>query len=295
MLYRTCNKCVGIYNGHIKVMDKDSNKNLKDSGKDFIKDTSFLSIGNGGKGFGFISYTKTQKLITALYMVTEMIEKDEPIRNKLRNIGLDILSDIYKDYQNKSVRISEIMSFLGVAVSLNLVSEMNCNILMKEFSDLKLSLEEKNIDPQWLSDFMSGSKSIGHENDYKGHQDSARIGVQKGSTLMNALNSVNLSNRIQNTNTSSKTVSSLKIVNKKEDFDLIKKERRFNIISAIKNNNGSANIKDIKTFIDKRTGDDSICSEKTIQRELVSMIKDDVLDKEGEKRWSRYSVKHPNI
>jgi hypothetical protein len=33
------------------------------------------------------------------------------------------------------------------------------------------------------------------------------------------------------------------------------------------------------------------CSEKTLQRELVSMVKNGVLDKMGEKRWSRYFLK----
>jgi hypothetical protein len=32
------------------------------------------------------------------------------------------------------------------------------------------------------------------------------------------------------------------------------------------------------------------CGEKTLQRELVSMVKDGVLKKLGEKRWSRYML-----
>ena len=32
------------------------------------------------------------------------------------------------------------------------------------------------------------------------------------------------------------------------------------------------------------------CSEKTIQRELLSMVKSGILKKEGEKRWSKYSL-----
>ena len=33
------------------------------------------------------------------------------------------------------------------------------------------------------------------------------------------------------------------------------------------------------------------CGEKTLQRELISMVKDNMLYKTGEKRWSRYFVK----
>ena len=32
------------------------------------------------------------------------------------------------------------------------------------------------------------------------------------------------------------------------------------------------------------------CSEKTVQRELASLISDGLIKKEGEKRWSRYFV-----
>ncbi len=33
------------------------------------------------------------------------------------------------------------------------------------------------------------------------------------------------------------------------------------------------------------------CGEKTIQRELVSMMKEGSIKKEGERRWSQYSLK----
>ena len=77
----------------------------------------------------------------------------------------------------------------------------------------------------------------------------------------------------------------------KNNFDVLKKERRFNIVNAIRNLDRNATIKDIHTEINKDLHGMSFCSEKTLQRELVSMIKDDVLKKTGEKRWSRYSLK----
>ncbi len=46
---------------------------------------------------------------------------------------------------------------------------------------------------------------------------------------------------------------------------------------------GNATIKDISAKIQD-------CSEKTLQRELISMIKDGLVHKEGERRWSRYSL-----
>ncbi len=56
---------------------------------------------------------------------------------------------------------------------------------------------------------------------------------------------------------------------------------------------GMATIKDIKDKIKTTPEQASFlvsCSEKTLQRELVSMVKDGVLNKTGKKRWSRYFV-----
>jgi hypothetical protein len=106
-----------------------------------LKDTSsspslLQGEGRGEVGLslsGGLTYTKTDKLITALYMVTDIIDKEEPIRNKLRTLGTGIISDIYLIRQNNtgntlsftSNKIAEIMSFLDLASAMNIISEMN--------------------------------------------------------------------------------------------------------------------------------------------------------------------------
>lgn len=54
-------------------------------------------------------------------------------------------------------------------------------------------------------------------------------------------------------------------------------------IKTILEAKGEATIKDISEII-------TDCSEKTIQRELNAMIEDNVVRREGERRWSKYSV-----
>ena len=68
------------------------NKNLKDHERKSL----MASYGAGTSNMPVLSlpYIKTNKLITALYMVTDTIEKEEPIRLKLRTLGVEILSDI---------------------------------------------------------------------------------------------------------------------------------------------------------------------------------------------------------
>ncbi len=274
--------------------DKDTDKNLKDTNLT----PNPLILGEGGKR---LSYSKTQKLITALYMVTDIIDSDEPLKNKLRTLGLQILSDTNHSpvVQSISNNIDQVMSFLNIASAMNLISEMNCTILQKEFSELSSSVQQAtHVKPDWLKEFLVDSSShfqgrteerfvssphpnplLGKERgnfDSKGH---TRIGVQKGSTLMQAL-SDKMSLR--------KNFASGGTAKIRGEFDILKKQRREDIIDAIRKNGGSANITDIKS---KAQGQLISCSEKTLQRELVSMIKDDVLYKTGEKRWSRYFIR----
>ncbi len=54
-------------------------------------------------------------------------------------------------------------------------------------------------------------------------------------------------------------------------------------IKTILEAKGEASIKDISEII-------TDCSEKTIQRELNAMIEDNVVKRQGERRWSKYSV-----
>jgi len=54
-------------------------------------------------------------------------------------------------------------------------------------------------------------------------------------------------------------------------------------ISTILEAKGEATIKDISEIV-------TDCSEKTIQRELNAMIEDNVVKREGERRWSKYSL-----
>ena len=63
----------------------------------------------------------------------------------------------------------------------------------------------------------------------------------------------------------------------------VKKNGRQETILSIIRRKKEVMIKDISPLI-------SGYSEKTIQRELLSMVKDGILKKSGEKRWSRYSL-----
>ena len=291
-------------------------ENLKD-----IKDNSLNLKDNSIS----ISYNKAHKLITALYMVTDILEKEEPLRSKLRSLGLEILTDIsgVKDnYNSQKItvlpgNIDLILSYLNIANTVGIISSMNSSILAGEFSRLKQAILESNIflkpyggeaslsdflqspspDSSWRGEegrglregqvynmsFNPNSGRIRHE----GIDSGTRIGIQKGSTLMQALSDKMLPK-----------VSPVSPLPKhREEFDALKKERKDEIILIIKTKNleqsskGQAlgvTITDIKGMAKNSLKD---TSEKTLQRELTSLIEDGVLYKEGAKRWSKYFIK----
>jgi hypothetical protein len=251
----------------------DEPKNLKDTNSPLPN----LPLAKGEEQAISVSFTKSNKLVTALFMVTDIIDKDEPLRNKLRTLGTEIISDIYQNPTQAGVKISQTMSFLDIALAINLVSQMNHSILSKEFIKLRESIDNNSqISPSWLEEFLvnppaeksSGFKiipPIGHTS--RTSNVGTRIGVQKGHTLLKAIKDISDKNSTKN----------------KEAYGELKKRRRQDIINVLKT--------DIKVKSKGHEGQFlalASCSEKTLQRELVSMLKDRVLKKVGEKRWSRY-------
>jgi hypothetical protein len=257
-------------------------QNLKDSSRSTsltLKDNSLISL----------SYNKTNKLIAGLYMVTDILDRDEPMRHRLRFLGAGIISDIHilsSSVNGLNIKIDEVLSLLDVSSLVGIISQMNASILRKEFLLLKESIEEASSvsllsSPQMtLSEFMQDlPKNIEDKSSRPaitsiGHSTHTRIGVQKGHTLMKAL-----SDKVATMSDKNHT----HLVGEK--FDSLRKERREKIVKIVRNNPNGTSIKDIVLAIRNLGGD---MGEKTLQRELIGMVKDGVLNKTGEKRWSRY-------
>jgi hypothetical protein len=265
-------------------------RDKKGTQQNFKDPSAPLRAGSSNVSFT-LSYTKTEKLVTALYMVTDIIDRDEPLRNKLRTLGTGIISDINSSPIQAVSKISEIMSFLDIASAINIISQMNSSILRKEFLELDQSLREssdkasivdKKID---LSEFFNEEGEESHpsllKNDYPafGRIERPALSKAEGKIVKDMLPSVHGHMS-------------------PEQFDSLKKQRREDIINIIKIIGGNATIKDIKdkaqSLPDGAGGRSSSlknCGEKTLQRELASMVSEGVLKKEGSKRWSRYMIK----
>ena len=260
---------------------------------------------------------KTEKLAMATYMVTSFLSDKEPLKWKLREKSTDLLSgildvrnnntseveNIFADY---SFAVDEIISLLEVASAAKLISEMNYTILKKEYALLKQLIDSdeyaekkmgrfvfsKNFFPQRetleLSTNIKDIEKDINSRDSHNAENKNEGGGGKGQIKLNAHNATaDISQRQKRTFPEITPVKKIYIKTKKptmlKDIKVSKTNRRDAVLRLFKKNK-ELTIKDISREV-------SGCSEKTIQRELNTLISEGVLNKIGERRWSRYSLK----
>ncbi len=254
-----------------------------------------LAVFNKNHHFAYI-YKKTEKLVTAVYMITNFIKDTEPLKWRIRERALELMSlnlsfnivslgdrrELLKKYQAYSL---EIVSFSSIAQMAGLMSEMNFNILSREFNGLVEVIEKdenKKSNEETVvlgSDFFDTPRNKQPETSapiaaslsssytaHVAHSQPARDVLYKGQEIT-----------VKDTKeTAEKPASQAhKKVESKDD-------RQASIVKLLGKKSG-LNVKDFTTIIKG-------VSEKTIQRELLSMVASGVLKKEGERRWSTYSL-----
>jgi hypothetical protein len=106
------------------------------------------------KDYGVLIAKKSEKLVTALYLVTDLMSDSEPIKHGLRKNAVALLSSMNAlsqlDVKDRIIElkmslksVTEITSLLHVAVTTGIVSKMNGDLLMDGFRSLQLVLEKK--------------------------------------------------------------------------------------------------------------------------------------------------------
>jgi hypothetical protein len=264
---------------------------------------------------GFI-HKKTEKLVTAIYMLSNFFGQEEPLRIKVRELALDLFSNISFVFYNNTPEadrilaesvsiIDESISCFEIANISGLVSRMNFTILKDELISLKDTIEssKKNGAGQTLlipSDFFSGDRFLsGTQEERKHHPSESRSVKDNHPAAQHADN--------ENTNVADMELQRAPVALIKKEPQVISERKVYNkrqnnllpnplsSSSSKKKNNRSETILKILRKKDNLTVKDiarvvSGCSEKTIQRELLALVQKNVLKKIGERRWSRYSL-----
>lgn len=201
---------------------------------------------------------KTEKLTSALHLITDVIDKEEPVCRLLRQSGLRILSGVVSlgtqsslnNSDNVKSRIVETVSLLGVAYRSGFISEANHTLLEAEYIELGIFVDT-------------------HKNAF------SEVDMAVSKELLNVPYPKEIYQR--DVQRQFKRQPSNKI---KKSNGTRHSERREAILKLFEKKDKII-IKDVSKIITN-------CSEKTLQRELISLVDQGVLKKEGERRWSAY-------
>ncbi|HEY9583492.1 MAG TPA: DeoR family transcriptional regulator [Candidatus Paceibacterota bacterium] len=207
---------------------------------------------------------KAQKIVSALYLITDLIKDSDALKWEIREEGISFVSDailfnttlpIEREHASSSFFSSaeKIVSFLRIADVSSMISKMNITIVVHEIES--------------LTEFIKKSEwGEGHPPGYilsdSFFATDTPLSIDKGQR--NVLRTSDMAR------------------NKTNQVKDRKNERQENIINMLKKDSNLT----IKDFAKVIRG----CSEKTIQRELLLLVEKGVIKKVGERRWSTYSL-----
>jgi hypothetical protein len=226
-------------------------------------------------------YKKMERLMTATHMVTNYVPKGETLRERIRDISSELLSDTIKlrdgftslgtgTLQNITAQVRLILSLLDALSASGLISEMNHRVLKEAYIDFTQSLSAMSVGRsadgvELTAEYFSAALQQPQQG---GVQEAAAPTTQRAKTPAAQQHTP-------------KKGASVKPSSATHSPAL--NQTRVETIKDFISKRGSASVGDIAQVI---TG----CSSKTLQRDLAKLVAQGTLTKEGSKRWTRYSL-----
>ncbi len=200
---------------------------------------------------------KGQKILAAIYMVTNHLPETDAVRVQLRSLATSFVCASFTDMKEELSRIELV---LGGAVFAGLISEKNSSVIIYEAT-------------HFSKERFSGHTSSDIDALFADSQEQS----DKRHVVLKDNKKTSMSTILLSSNRPTPSVSHTKNLEIKIDN---KSARQDTILSFI-NDRKSAVIKDIVSLFPD-------VSEKTIQRELNTLIDTGRITKRGSKRWSIY-------
>ncbi|MAZ67432.1 hypothetical protein CL652_01530 [bacterium] len=265
---------------------KDKNWNNKPINYEGISPDANLSVSPFGQNrVAEIAYRKAERLVLATHLVTNFVPESESVRENIREHARTLLPWVMDlrtgvrgansgqiDAIASQVRL--ILSLLDVLHVSGQISNMNLEVLKCAYADFArfLTKSENGVSAENL--VLEERYFVSPPVTDKGHaSNKGHIEVVKDKI-------------ITDTKKDSNFLKDIKAPKDKRPQSLRAKRRatsrRMAILDVV-TKRSPVHIKDIATEVTE-------CSEKTIQRELASLIRDGVVKKEGSKRWTLYSL-----
>lgn len=198
---------------------------------------------------------KSERLASALHVVTGSMSPVEPIRQRLRDGSLDLVEQVTNDErlargaESITARCVGLSAMIETAQVAGMISAVNARLISEEYAS--------------LARFVRDRYAVIRAKDQDLHDVSLK---QSSPTIYKGQKDITLSR------TELERVVAVS--------DPVSDSRRSSILSLFSNRD-AISIRDAVVAIPN-------VSEKTIQRELLAMVTEGVLVKEGERRWSIY-------
>jgi hypothetical protein len=210
---------------------------------------------------------QVEAISKAIYLVTDLFEKSEPLKMSLRRVAVDTV-----EKTDKKDSFLKLNSLIKLSRDIDLITQMNAELLVNAIDDQLKSLDKKDEKKEVYIDKVLNTENNTLEDIYKPvvieNKEVAELVVED--KVEKKLPSITIHNNTQNI----KTINNISM-----DIG----SRRKKILEIVKVRGAVT----INEFIESIKG----CSSKTIQRELTSLVLSGTLKKTGERRWSKYSLK----
>lgn len=256
------------------------------------KDSRQKALGTIEDSRVFFVLKKTEKISSALFMITDVFNTSQSVLKKeIQEGAIVLLKDISRistDQISSKESIDKIVqsylyikSLIDVAEKINCISENNKSILMNEINYCIQRVNELKFNPLQL--ILNNELKY---NDFNDDEEEEQVSTQQEEKRSERLIAYETKRKgqVKDNKVEVKKDTNVKpkghVANNSRSDDKADRQEK---IKGILQSGGKMNIKDI---VAKSGG----VSSKTIQRDLNEMIEAGIVLKEGERRWSMYQI-----
>ena len=297
-----------------KDNSKNNRKNKGVSVSGYIKPANYFNVFDHEV---YVSLAeRSSKIVTALYMVTDFLDRKDPLRDLVRETITSIMQKLFiLTHAQKTDRVEAlseiqnmlyaIISYMEVIYQNGFISSMNNKVIIKELTVLRNSVDSQITKSLPYDRKLNNTKSVQEfsfsdgffDKTVPSKQDIKDIHIPIQTIKDNSENNAPFK-RTSNTQNpvvvkkiiAQKTLlkasedekSSVKKVSHLVKSNIAKDLRRENILKILKQKR-DASINDICALFKD-------CSSKTIQRDLADLIDQGLVKKAGSRRWSTYNL-----
>ena len=203
-------------------------------------------------------YKKAERIAKAIHLVTPAFKESRPLRERLQRCVVELIDasskPITEGKEALTRELLSLMSILSMARSTAILSPMNVELITREISTL-------------LQDIAA--------------YEDPRISLEEVPTLSRLQKEIPQQKEVTSSPEKKPVVS--KGQDKGQQVERVSRTSRKEAIVSVLKTKGPSSIKDISGVIRD-------VSEKTIQRELQTLVEEGSVSKKGERRWTIYSL-----